>query len=223
VKSPRICGKRHRSYGQATGHVGWDVILDGRSIYANPCAKTRDLVSSELHTHYQYHEAQVWKLIERWIRENNLPLFRQMNLFSLKGIAICLILETALACSGLIYDYFQLFSCFSYINLEYTYRFFADVRFVYSSANLLSILCLIQFRGSVKRFLVLSSSEEYGVILLEEDVKDQLPNIEVILYWGCIEFFYKLFISNKNYIRFYKLICCVSIWHEEAYPKIRPH
>jgi hypothetical protein len=30
-------------------------------------------------------------------------------------------------------------------------------------------------------------------------------------------FFYKLFISNQNYIRFYKLICCDSIWHEEAY------
>jgi hypothetical protein len=26
---------------------------------------------------------------------------------------------------------------------------------------------------------------------------------------------FKLFISNQNYIRFYKLICCDSIWHEE--------
>jgi hypothetical protein len=34
---------------------------------------------------------------------------------------------------------------------------------------------------------------------------------------------FKLFISNQNYIRFYKLICCDSAWREEAYPKISPH
>jgi hypothetical protein len=36
-------------------------------------------------------------------------------------------------------------------------------------------------------------------------------------------FIYKLFISTQNYIRFYKLICYDSIWHEEAYPKISSH
>jgi hypothetical protein len=35
-------------------------------------------------------------------------------------------------------------------------------------------------------------------------------------------FYLKLFISNQNYIRFYKLICCDSVWREEAYPKISP-
>jgi hypothetical protein len=37
------------------------------------------------------------------------------------------------------------------------------------------------------------------------------------------QIFLKLFISNHNYIRFYKFICCDSMWHEEAYPKISPH
>jgi hypothetical protein len=36
-------------------------------------------------------------------------------------------------------------------------------------------------------------------------------------------FFFKLFINNQNYIRFYKLICCDSAWREETYPKISPH
>jgi hypothetical protein len=30
-----------------------------------------------------------------------------------------------------------------------------------------------------------------------------------------LHFFFKLFISNQNYIRFYKLICCDSVWREE--------
>jgi hypothetical protein len=34
---------------------------------------------------------------------------------------------------------------------------------------------------------------------------------------------YKLFSSNQNYIRFYKLLCCDCICHEEAYRKIIPH
>jgi hypothetical protein len=38
-----------------------------------------------------------------------------------------------------------------------------------------------------------------------------------------VAIFFKLFISNQNYIRFYKLICCDSVWREEAYPKISPH
>jgi hypothetical protein len=38
-----------------------------------------------------------------------------------------------------------------------------------------------------------------------------------------LSFFVNLFISNQNYIRFYKPICCDSVWREEAYPKISPH
>jgi hypothetical protein len=38
-----------------------------------------------------------------------------------------------------------------------------------------------------------------------------------------MDIFLKLFISNQNYIRFYKLICCDSVWREEAYPKISPY
>jgi hypothetical protein len=34
---------------------------------------------------------------------------------------------------------------------------------------------------------------------------------------------FKLFISNQNYIRFYKLICCDSVRREKVYPKISPH
>jgi hypothetical protein len=36
-------------------------------------------------------------------------------------------------------------------------------------------------------------------------------------------YLFKLFISIQNYIRFYKLICCDSVWREEAYPKISLH
>jgi hypothetical protein len=35
--------------------------------------------------------------------------------------------------------------------------------------------------------------------------------------------FFKLFISNHNYIRFYKLIYCDSVWRGVAYPKISSH
>jgi hypothetical protein len=35
-----------------------------------------------------------------------------------------------------------------------------------------------------------------------------------------VTIFLKLFISIQSYIRFYKLICCDSVWREEAYPKI---
>jgi hypothetical protein len=31
--------------------------------------------------------------------------------------------------------------------------------------------------------------------------------------------FFKMFISNQNYIRIYKLICCDSVWRKEAYKK----
>jgi hypothetical protein len=38
-----------------------------------------------------------------------------------------------------------------------------------------------------------------------------------------VDDFFKIFISNQIYIRFYKLIFCDSVWHEEAYPKTNPH
>jgi hypothetical protein len=43
------------------------------------------------------------------------------------------------------------------------------------------------------------------------------------LYVPLWQYFFKLFISNQNYIRFYKLIFCDSVWREEAYPTISPH
>jgi hypothetical protein len=44
------------------------------------------------------------------------------------------------------------------------------------------------------------------------------------LHMGFIYVFLnKLFISNQNYIWFYMLICCDSVWREEAYPKRSPH
>jgi hypothetical protein len=42
---------------------------------------------------------------------------------------------------------------------------------------------------------------------------------EVELLERVISDFFKLFISNQNYIRFYKLICCDSVWREEIIQK----
>jgi hypothetical protein len=38
-----------------------------------------------------------------------------------------------------------------------------------------------------------------------------------------VDFFIKLFISNQNYITFYEVICCCSVWRQDVYPKISPH
>jgi hypothetical protein len=43
------------------------------------------------------------------------------------------------------------------------------------------------------------------------------------LKYNWINFFFNSFISNQNYFRFYKLICWLHIWLEEAYPMISPH
>jgi hypothetical protein len=46
------------------------------------------------------------------------------------------------------------------------------------------------------------------------------PQRRSVNEWNLSLFFYKLFISNQNYIIFYKLICCDFVWREEAYSKV---
>jgi hypothetical protein len=54
-----------------------------------------------------------------------------------------------------------------------------------------------------------------------EDYESNNSHIVVFVFLAVV--FSKLFISNQNYIWFYKLICYDSVWREEAYPKISPH